>query len=206
MRLLPTTWTLPTLLQAISTDAPGLAGPGPSSCALSAWPHSHAAAHRAAPMACLVPRVATPSLIHLHCAPAHLPCAAPAAGPAAWARQGAQLGSMRSFATKQVIDYVPIPEPKRDSYADTEPKNYVQLLHALTRAPTLGRLTELVTSHSGRFDAVHVAAALTRLPRVIRYRPSDMLTTGEASEHRPSVMAPVGGRPSLCLAPLGPVP
>jgi hypothetical protein len=45
-----------------------------------------------------------------------------------------------------------------------------QLLLSLKHAPNLERLQNLVDTHGRHFDAPHLSAALTRLPKVARYR------------------------------------
>ena len=75
---------------------------------------------------------------------------------------------------KPTVEYVSVPEPKEDDYA-TEPTNYVQLLMALARAKDPARLHHLVTAYSDRFDAVHLAAAIVRLPKVLQYRAQDVV-------------------------------
>ena len=72
---------------------------------------------------------------------------------------------------------MPVVENRLDTYT-SPPTNYVQLLASLRHAGDLHRLSHLVTQYSNRFDAVHVAAALTRLPKLVQYRPKDMVHTG----------------------------
>lgn len=49
----------------------------------------------------------------------------------------------------------------------TPPKSYVQLLQHIALAKKLTRLEELTTEYAAKFDAVHAAAALTRLPKLL---------------------------------------
>ncbi|KAF6266778.1 hypothetical protein COO60DRAFT_13571 [Scenedesmus sp. NREL 46B-D3] len=58
-----------------------------------------------------------------------------------------------------------IPKAKHDRYR-TPPKNYVQLLQHITRARELGRLEQLVKQYGPKFDGVHVAAAMSMLPKL----------------------------------------
>lgn len=46
----------------------------------------------------------------------------------------------------------------------------LQLLRALSAAPRVERLQQLVGNYRGKLDAVHVAAALTRLPKLASFR------------------------------------
>lgn len=45
-----------------------------------------------------------------------------------------------------------------------------QLVGALRAAPSMDRLEHLVDTYSNHLDAVHVAAALTRLPKLARFK------------------------------------
>lgn len=61
-----------------------------------------------------------------------------------------------------------IPTKKHDPYR-TPPKNYVQLLQHITRAKKVDTLNKLVMHYGPKFDAVHVAAAMSMLPKL--YQP-----------------------------------
>ncbi|KXZ54201.1 hypothetical protein GPECTOR_5g295 [Gonium pectorale] len=88
---------------------------------------------------------------------------------------------MRAYAinNKPSIRYVPVPEPELDDFR-SEPTTYTQLLAAIRSAKTLKRLQHLVSTYSDRLDAVHVAAAVARLPRLIKYKPSDLVDRRDA--------------------------
>ncbi|GFR47583.1 hypothetical protein Agub_g9315 [Astrephomene gubernaculifera] len=98
----------------------------------------------------------------------------------------------RFFAVNNepTIRYVPVPEPEHDDFS-TEPTAYTQLLSAIRAAKTLKRLQHLVSTYSDRFDAVHIAAAVARLPRLIKYRPDDLVDRSDV------VVTPVGGLPRV---------
>eukprot|EP00798_Chlamydomonas_sp_ICE-L_P022840 gene22841-30014_t len=83
----------------------------------------------------------------------------------------------RSYAKKVETTYVTLDEPIRDTYI-SEPTNYIQLLGALRHADDLGRMSHLVSTYSDRFDAVHLAAAIARLPKLLQFRSKDMVPTG----------------------------
>ncbi|GIM05537.1 hypothetical protein Vretimale_10002, partial [Volvox reticuliferus] len=76
------------------------------------------------------------------------------------------------------IKYIPVPEPEFDDFSG-EPTSYLQLLGAISKAKSLKRLQHLLSAHNERFDAVHVAAAVARLPRLIRYRSADLVDRSE---------------------------
>ncbi|KAG1676073.1 hypothetical protein FOA52_014938 [Chlamydomonas sp. UWO 241] len=102
-----------------------------------------------------------------------LPAAAEAASPAA----------TRGYAKKTQIEYVPIPQRTWDRYT-SPPTNYLQLLNAIRWAPSVERLEELMApEYLSRFDGVHVAAALTRLPKLVRFRTKDMVPSGVIAPH-----------------------
>ncbi|GLC41965.1 hypothetical protein PLESTB_001053100 [Pleodorina starrii] len=88
------------------------------------------------------------------------------------------------------IKYVPVPEPEYEDFSG-EPTTYLQLLGAIGKARSLKRLQHLLTTHGDRFDSVHVAAAVARLPRLIKYRPADMVDRSDA------VLVPTPGLPRL---------
>ncbi len=83
---------------------------------------------------------------------------------------------LRAYAinNEPTIRYVPIPEPEHDDFT-SEPTTYMQLLSALRNARTLQRLQHLVSNYSNRFDAVHLAAAFARLPRLLQHRTQDLV-------------------------------
>ncbi|KAF5842748.1 hypothetical protein DUNSADRAFT_5120 [Dunaliella salina] len=85
-----------------------------------------------------------------------------------------QLQQHRGIKSKVQVDYRAMKIPLVDQYTG-DPKNYIQLLLALKQAPNVGRLKHLVDSHSARFDAPHVSAALTRLPKVARFRQAELM-------------------------------
>lgn len=91
--------------------------------------------------------------------------------PISGSRSGSfgSISGHRGFASKIQVEYVKMEEPTRDQYT-TRPTNYVQLLGALRQARNVARLAELVGQFGRTFDAVHVAAALTRLPKLANYR------------------------------------
>lgn len=60
-------------------------------------------------------------------------------------------------------------EAATDDYS-SEPTNYVQLLGALSHAASMDRLQHLIAAYGDKFDGVHVAAALTRLPKLAVYK------------------------------------
>lgn len=74
------------------------------------------------------------------------------------------LGQVRSIS----VGYLNGPPTKPDSYR-TPPKNYVQLLQHIVRAKKVDALSSLVRRYGPKFDAVHVAAAFSVLPKL--YRP-----------------------------------
>ncbi|GAX78573.1 hypothetical protein CEUSTIGMA_g6013.t1 [Chlamydomonas eustigma] len=83
----------------------------------------------------------------------------------------------RSFASKVKIEYVTIHQPLLDPCL-TEPTNYLQLMSALRQAPNAKRIEELMKPEMlARYDSIHVAAALCRLPKVLEYREKDMVKT-----------------------------
>ncbi|GLI62408.1 hypothetical protein VaNZ11_005028, partial [Volvox africanus] len=88
------------------------------------------------------------------------------------------------------IKYVPVPEPEFDDFSG-EPTSYLQLLGAISRAKSIKRLQHLLSAHNERFDAVHVAAAVARLPRLIRYRSADLVDRSE------TVVMPTPGLPRM---------
>ena len=75
------------------------------------------------------------------------------------------------------MEYVEVPQPAVDPYT-TEPTNYVQLLNSIRAAKNLRRLQHLIAEYATRFDAVHLSAALCRLPHLLRYRDKDLTATG----------------------------
>jgi hypothetical protein len=76
---------------------------------------------------------------------------------------------VRGIKAKISMEYQALPEPRQDTYT-TEPTNYAQLLGALRYSANVARVAHLVDTYSHRFDGVHVAAALTRLPKLAKYR------------------------------------
>jgi hypothetical protein len=64
-----------------------------------------------------------------------------------------------------VTGYTQVPKEKHDRYR-TPPRNYVQLLQHITRARDLPSLAKLVREYGPRFDGVHVAAAMSVLPKL----------------------------------------
>lgn len=83
---------------------------------------------------------------------------------------------LRAYAinNEPTLRYVPIPEPEHDDFT-SEPTTYMQLLAALRNARTVQRLQHLVSAYSDRFDAVHLAAAFARLPRLLQHRTQDLV-------------------------------
>jgi hypothetical protein len=59
------------------------------------------------------------------------------------------------------------PRDSPDPYT-TAPRNYIQLLQHIQRAKDLDRLEALLRSYGGRFDAVHVAAAMVAVPKLMK--------------------------------------
>jgi hypothetical protein len=49
----------------------------------------------------------------------------------------------------------------------TRPTNYIQLLQHIAHTKTLGRLISLLEDYGGHFDALHVAAAISVVPRLL---------------------------------------
>ncbi|PNG99150.1 hypothetical protein TSOC_015078, partial [Tetrabaena socialis] len=86
----------------------------------------------------------------------------------------------RSYAINNAptISYVPVPEPEHDDFS-SEPTTYTQLLASIRSVTKLKAMQHLVTTYADRFDAVHVAAAVTRLPHLLRYRPADLVDRSE---------------------------
>jgi hypothetical protein len=84
--------------------------------------------------------------------------------------------SARFYAVNNApkVRYVPVPEPSDSKFA-AEPSTYLQLLAAIRTAPSLQRLEHLLVTYGDRLDAVHVAAAVVRLPRLIKFRPEDLV-------------------------------
>jgi hypothetical protein len=77
-----------------------------------------------------------------------------------------------------------IPKSKHDPYR-TPPKNYVQLLQHITRARQLGGLEQLVQQYGPKFDGVHVAAAMSMLPKLHQpARPGSRLTGQKLKQRR----------------------
>jgi len=85
-----------------------------------------------------------------------------------------QLQQHRGIKSKVEVDYQVMKMPLVDQYTG-DPKNYIQLLLALKHAPNVSRLQQLVDNHSAQFDAPHVSAALTRLPKVARFRQDELI-------------------------------
>eukprot|EP00878_Enallax_costatus_P016162 GHUV01016952.1.p1 GENE.GHUV01016952.1~~GHUV01016952.1.p1 ORF type:complete len:762 (+),score=276.11 GHUV01016952.1:6674-8959(+) len=71
-------------------------------------------------------------------------------------------GQIRSY---RLMTYTQKPLQKHDPYR-TPPKNYVQLLQHITRARKVDKLNSLVRQYHLKFDAVHVAAAMSVLPKL----------------------------------------
>ncbi|KAG2485615.1 hypothetical protein HYH03_015678 [Edaphochlamys debaryana] len=88
------------------------------------------------------------------------------------------------------IRYVPVEEPSFDDLADSEPTTYTQLLSSIRSAKHLKRLQHLVSIYSDRFDAVHVAAAVARLPRLIQYRAADLVEGAVPQPSAPHLRLP----------------
>jgi hypothetical protein len=59
-------------------------------------------------------------------------------------------------------------KPARDQYT-TPPKNYVQLLQHIHHAYNLDKLYNLMRVYRNKFDSIHVAAAMSQVPKL--YRP-----------------------------------
>lgn len=58
-----------------------------------------------------------------------------------------------------------LPKQKHDPYR-TPPSNYVQLLQHIVRSRKVDKLSSLVRQYGLKFDAVHVAAAMSVLPKL----------------------------------------
>jgi hypothetical protein len=58
-----------------------------------------------------------------------------------------------------------VPRAKHDRYR-SPPTNYVQLLQHIARSRDVTGLSRLVKQYGPKFDAVHVSAAVSRLPRL----------------------------------------
>lgn len=67
-----------------------------------------------------------------------------------------------------VINHTHVPQAKHDRYR-TPPRNYVQLLQHIARSRDVSGLSRLVQAYGAKFDAVHVAAAVAKLPKL--YQP-----------------------------------
>jgi hypothetical protein len=104
----------------------------------------------------------------------------------------------RAFAKKGKIEYVDLPQRKWDMYT-SPPTNYVQLLSAIRFAPSLARLRELARPEMlQRYDAVHVSAALTKLPKLVHYREKDLVRSDVVLPKGTGVLAV---RPAAGAAP-----
>ncbi|WIA08968.1 hypothetical protein OEZ85_008383 [Tetradesmus obliquus] len=95
-----------------------------------------------------------------------LGCSSAAAQQTQWPSL-ALLSQLGQQATRNAltVSHTHIPKAKHDPYR-TPPKNYVQLLQHITRARELGRLEQLVKQYGPKFDGVHVAAAMSMLPKL----------------------------------------
>ncbi|EFJ44210.1 hypothetical protein VOLCADRAFT_95640, partial [Volvox carteri f. nagariensis] len=102
------------------------------------------------------------------------------------------LAAVRSYAinNQPTLKYVPVPEPEHDDFSG-EPTTYPQLLKAIKSARGLRRLQHLLSAHSERFDAVHVAAAVACLPKLISYRTADLVDRSN------TVVVPTPGLPRM---------
>ncbi|KAG2437276.1 hypothetical protein HXX76_005935 [Chlamydomonas incerta] len=111
---------------------------------------------------------------------------APLGGPRQWPRS---LQLWRGFAVnnKPSLKYVPVPEPQHDDFT-SEPTTYTQLLASIRAAKSLKRLEHLVDTYTDRFDAVHVAAAVARLPHLLKYREADVVDVAESAVVLPTGM------------------
>lgn len=67
-----------------------------------------------------------------------------------------------------VTGHTHVPRVQHDRYR-TAPQNYVQLLQHITRTRDVEALSKLVKQYGGKFDAVHVAAAMAMVPKL--YQP-----------------------------------
>lgn len=95
----------------------------------------------------------------------------------------------RGFAVnnKPSLKYVPVPESQHDDFT-SEPTTYTQLLASIRAAKSLKRLEHLVDTYADRFDAVHVAAAVARLPHLLKYREADLVDMSASAVVLPSGM------------------
>jgi hypothetical protein len=77
------------------------------------------------------------------------------------------LQQLRGLAAR-AIAAAPAAAPREspDPYT-TAPRNYIQLLQHIQRARDLDRLEALLRSYGPRFDAVHVAAAMVAVPKLM---------------------------------------
>lgn len=102
---------------------------------------------------------------------------------------GHGLVQQRAYASKTKVEYVPLPGETNDPYTSM-PTNPIQLLSALGTAGNLDRLEQLMQPDMlQRFEPVHIAAALARLPKVLRYRDKDMVETGVVAPQGSGVRA-----------------
>lgn len=67
-----------------------------------------------------------------------------------------------------VTGHTHVPRVRHDRYR-TAPQNYVQLLQHITRSRDVEALSKLVKEYGGKFDAVHIAAAVAMVPKL--YQP-----------------------------------
>ena len=81
-------------------------------------------------------------------------------------------------------------KPARDQYT-TPPKNYVQLLQHIHHAYNLDKLYNLMRVYRKKFDSIHVAAAMSQVPKLYRpIQPGDQLpkAVAKARIRQPAVM------------------
>lgn len=78
------------------------------------------------------------------------------------------LQQLRGLAARATTAAAPAAAPREspDPYT-TAPRNYIQLLQHIQRARDLDRLEALLRSYGPRFDAVHVAAAMVAVPKLM---------------------------------------
>ncbi|KAG2439738.1 hypothetical protein HYH02_010615 [Chlamydomonas schloesseri] len=105
-----------------------------------------------------------------------------------WWPRSLQLWRGYAVNNKPSLKYVPVPEPAHDDFS-AEPTTYTQLLASVRAAKSLKRLEHLVEVYADRFDAVHVAAAVARLPHLLRYREADTVDLAEAAVVLPAGMS-----------------
>ncbi|MEW5296793.1 MAG: hypothetical protein WDW36_000047 [Sanguina aurantia] len=164
-----------------STEQPGLKQPLISAAGGGSQQHSRFTAPGASPSQSAGHICARPtSLLHVqlstHTATAN-----------AWASLSTSSHSL-TINNRPTITYVPLPESPHDQY-DSPPTNYIQLIGALSKAKDLAKLQKLVDEYQDKFEAVHVCAAIAKLPKLIYYRSGDIVDRSD------SVVAPIHGVP-----------